>query len=293
MRGQERGTHQKEFGFCAEERVPEDHPIRAIKRFVEKALYDLRHELTDMYSYEGRPSIAPETLLKSLLLMVLFSVKSERQFCSMLRYNLLFQWFLNMSVMDPVFDPTVFSKNRGRLLEHEIAQKFFETINNHLKEAGVFGCEHFSVDGTLIEAWASLKSLEKRDPDDYDKRTKGKRPSEIGKNDEYKSKTDSDASIARKPGVPTKLFYMGNILMENRNGLCVEVEILPATGTAEVEAATKMVKRQKEKDFKVETLGADANYHREEFVSDCRNNDVKPHVARQGNRKISGMDGRA
>lgn len=292
MKGRESNRHQLEFGFCAEDLVPERHPIRGIKVFVEKILVELRHELGDMYSERGRPSIPPETLLKSLLLMVLYSIRSERQFCEMLQYNLLYQWFLNRSVMDPIFDPSVFSKNRERLLNHDIARKFFETVNEHLKEAGLMESEHFSVDGTLIQAWASLKSLEERDKDDFDKRTKGKKPSSIGRNDKYESSTDPEASVASKPGVSPMLAYMGNILVENRHGLCVDVEILSATGTAECEGATDMLKRQIEAGMNISTVGADANYHRAEFVTDLRQLNIAPHIAPQGNRNLKGLDGR-
>jgi transposase len=281
-----------EFGFCAEDKVPQDHPIRGMKVFVEKILQELRHELADMYSETGRPSIPPETLLKSLLLMVLFSIRSERQFCSMLRYNLLFQWFLNMGVMDSVFDASAFSKNRERLLDNEIGRKFFEAVNEHLRREGLLGSEHFSVDGTLIEAWASLKSLKERDRDDYNDRTRGKKASLIGINDKYESTTDSEAVVARKPGVLSQLAYMGNVLMDNRTGLCAEAEVLPARGTAEVEAATTMLERLESRAVKIKSVGADAGYYRQEFISVCRTIKAIPHVSPRTDRRLLGIDGR-
>lgn len=292
MQGHEKNRHQVAFGFCTEDKVPLEHPIRGIKIFVDKVLHEQRHELADMYSDRGRPSIPPQTLLKSMLLMALFSVRSERMFCEMVHYNLLFQWFLNQGVMDSVFDASTFSKNRDRLLEHDVARKFFEAVNSHIRAAGLFGSEHFSVDGSLIAAWASMKSLKERDKDDFDQRTRGKDASAIGKNDKLVSSTDPEASIASKPRVSAHLAYSGNVLMENESGLCVDIEVLSATGSAEREAAEQMLTRQLENGVRIKTVGADANYHRLEFVKTCRNNDVIPHVAPQGNRKFTGLDGR-
>jgi len=292
MKGEESRRNQYQFGFCAEDLVPNNHPIREIKLFVNKVLEDLSPELRGMYNERGRPSIPPETLLKSYLLMVLFSVRSERQFCEMLKYNLLFQWFLNRGVMDSSFDSSVFSKNRERLLEHEIGRKFFEVVNIYLKESKLIASEHFSVDGTLIEAWASLKSLEERDREDFNQRTGGKKPSSIGRNDRYKSKTDPEASIASKPGTKPMLAYMANILMENRHGLCVDVEIESATGRAEPAAALRMINRQLQNNLRIKTVGADANYHRINFIQSLREQNIIPHVAPHRTRNIKGLDGR-
>lgn len=291
MRGRESSNTQIQFGFCAEDVVPENHPIRGIKLFVDRVLGDLSSELSKMYTDFGRPSIPPETLLKSYLLIVLFSIRSERQFCEMLKYNLLFQWFLNKGIMESAFDASVFSKNREKLLEHKIGRKFFDAVNSYLRRANLMNSEHFTVDGTLIEAWASMKSLKERDEDDFDQRTKGKKPSDIRRNDRYVSSTDPDAYIASKPGIKPMLAYMGNVLMENKYGLCADVDILPATGTAEPVAAMKMVNRQLKR-LNIKTLGADANYHRAEFIRELRKLKITPHVAPQSTRNIKGLDER-
>lgn len=291
MRGAENGNSQLEFGFCAEDVVADNHPIRGIKQFVDKVLKSMRPELNKMYTDFGRPSVAPETLLKSYLLIVLFSIRSERQFCEMLRYNLLFQWFLNKGLMSPAFDASVFSKNRERLLEHEMGRKFFEAVNSYLKEAKLMNSEHFTVDGTLIESWASMKSLKERNPDDRDKRIKGKKPSDIRRNDIYVSSSDPEAYIASKSKSKPMLAYMGNVLMENRYGLCVDVDVLPATGTAEPMAAMTMVNRQLRR-LNIKTLGADANYYRAKFIRELQKRKIIPHVAPQSLRSIDGIDGR-
>ena len=291
MRGTESEQHQVVFGFCTEDRVPTDHPIRGVKNFVDRVLCRIRHDLGEMYSDIGRPSIPPESLLKSILLMALFSVRSERQFCMMLEYNMLFRWFLNMGVMEKVFDVTVFTKNRERLLKHDVATLFFEAVVDELKGAKLLESEHFSVDGTFIKAYASKRSLKKRDDDDIDRRTSGKKPSDIGRNDIYESSTDPDAVIAAKPGVLPMLAYSGNLLIDNKHGLCVGVSVAPATGTAEEEAALLMLQNAKKK-LKIRSVGADKQYHRKNFVEKCREMKIIPHVPQQGTRAFPGLDGR-
>jgi transposase len=280
-----------------EERVPAQHPLRPIRAMVNRALEGLSASFDEMYKNFGRPSIAPEKLLRALLLQVLYSVRSERMLMEELEYNLLFRWFVGLNMDDAVWVPTVFSKNRDRLLEGDIAQKFFAQVLEQARAAKLTSDEHFSVDGTLVEAWASQKSFQrkgepKQPPSDGDAGNPtvnfhGERRS----NDTHESKTDPEARLARKSGGhEAKLAFCGNVLMENRNGLVVDVELVPPSGTAEREAAAAMVERTGTEQI---TVGADKGYDTRDFVDTLRQLDATPHVAQNDKRRGgSAIDGR-
>ena len=293
MRGD--ATHQTTMLTLAttDDFVPEDHPIRRIKPIVERALSKLSPVFAQMYSQRGRPSIPPEHLLKGSLLIALYSIRSERQFCERLRYDLLFKWFLDLNIEDPAFDASTFSKNKERLLEHDVAGQFFTAVLSEARRHRLLSADHFTVDGTLLEAWASIKSFRPRDGDGP--------PSNAGRNPEtdfhgerrsnatHLSTTDPDARLARKgPGKEAKLSFAGHVLMENRNGLVVDLVITHATGTAEREAALGMLDKLPHR--RRLTLGADKAYDTKDFVAGCRERVVTAHVARK--RRYSAIDGR-
>lgn len=287
-----------------EQRVPQSHPLRAIRSLVNTALEKLSPHFEAMYVPFGRSSIPPEYLLRALVLQVLYTVRSERMLMEQLEYNLLFRWFIGLSMDDAVWDTTVFSKNRDRFLASGIVSKFFDQILAQAKEAGLLSDEHFSVDGTLIEAWASQKSFRpKKDDDD----TPGERVCDLGdggrnpsvdfhgekrSNATHASITDPDARLARKStGAAYVLAYSGHALMENRNGLVVQTQVLHATGTAECEAALAMIGEQPG-NHRV-TLGADKKYDNAEFVAELRDLNVTPHIAQNtGAPGGSSIDGR-
>ena len=300
-----RGLQDKQTSMWAfvsiEERIAIEHPLRRIKKLADQRLVKLSAVFNRMYSQVGRPSIAPERVLKSLLLMALYSVRSERQLCEQLGYNLLFRWFLDMELEEESFDATVFSKNRERLLEHEVGRLFFDTVVKQAREANLISEDHFSVDGTLIEAWASLKSFRPKGKDqsrDKDPGDPGNRwvdfHGEKRSNDTHESKSDPESLLARKgAGKEAKLCYGAHALMENRNGLLVDLRVTQATGTAEREAAAEMIKRQRQKGVKVKSLGADKNYDTHGFVDFLRGRKIAPHVAANTKRKGgSAIDGR-
>jgi transposase len=298
MRGvQDRQTSMLAF-VSIEERIPSDHPLRGIKRMADQELKKLSGVFNRMYSQVGRPSIAPERILKSLLLIALYSVRSERQFSEQLGYNLLFRWFLDMELEEESFDATVFSKNRDRLLEHEVGRLFFDAVVKQAREGGLMSDDHFTVDGTLIEAWASLKSFRPKGEDrsgDNDQGTPGNRwvdfHGEKRNNQTHESKTDPESLLIRKgPGKEAKLSYGAHALMENRNGLLIDLMVSQATGSAEREAAKDMIKRQRQKGVKVKSLGADKGYDTEDFVGFLRGRKIVPHVAAK--RSGSAIDGR-
>lgn len=284
-----------------EKRVPAEHPLRKIKGMADQELQRLSPLFNEMYSHTGRPSIPPERMLKALLLIALFSVRSERQFCEQLDYNLLYRWFLDMELIDESFDATVFSKNRERLLEHEVGQRFFDAIVRRARQAGLMSDEHFTVDGTLIEAWASLKSFRPKGEDPEDRHTDGD-PSnptvnfhgEKRSNQTHESKTDPESRLMRKGlGKEAKLSFGAHALMENRNGLLVDLSVTCATGTSELEAAEAMLRRQAGKGIKPRTLGGDKGYDRRGFVSFLRSRKITPHIAQTlGRRGGSAIDGR-
>jgi transposase len=274
--------------------VPAGHPIRRIKAIVEPILRRLSPRFDEMYAERGRPSIPPEHLLKASLLIALFSVRSERQFCERLQYDLLFKWFLDRNIADPSFDASTFSKNRERLLRHEVADAFFAEVVSEARRRQLLSSDHFTVDGTLLEAWASLKSYRPRDEQDP--------PGAAGRNpdvdfrgqrrrrDTHVSRTDPEAQLYTKGSRQTaKLSYLGHVLTENRNGLVVGVLLTAASGTAERAAALTLL------DSCVSgraTLGADRGYDTRNFVADCRQRGVTPHVAQNSSRRRSALDGR-
>jgi len=279
--------------------VPAAHPARRIKDLADEALAALSGEFDRMYSEIGRPSIPPERLLKATVLMALYTVRSERLFCEQLGYNLLFRWFLDMDMTEPSFDPSTFSKNRQRLIEADIAKQFFARVVELAKDGNLMSDEHFTVDGTLIEAWASLKSFKKKEgsdekepPDDPGNPTvdfHGEKRS----NETHESTTDPQARLARKGrGKEAKLAYSGHALMENRHGLLVDLQIAEANGRAEREAALQMLDEELPGERPI-TLGADKAYDTRDFVEQCRTRNVTPHVAQNQNaRRRSAVDGR-
>ena len=280
-----------------EQLVPARHPIRRIKPIVDAALAELSPTFDRMYASGGRPSIPPERLLKGCLLIALYSIRSERQFCERLQYDLLFKWFLDLNLGDPAFDPTTFSKNRERLLKHEVSRHFFRAVVEEARRRQLISDEHFTVDGSLLESWASLKSFRPKEPPEggtgegsqgHDRNPwvdfKGHRRS----NRTHASTTDPEAMLAKKGRAPARLCFNGHVLMENRHGLVVDVELSPATGNAELEAGLAMIARvQEERPMKGErTLGGDKGYDVHAFVESCRQLRVLPHVAPDtGNRR--------
>jgi len=277
----------------ADQLVSEDHPIRQIKPIVDNGLRELSSTFSRMYAETGRPSIPPEHLLKACLLIALYSVRSERQFCERLQYDLLFKWFLDLNITDPAFDASTFSKNKERLLEHDVAREFLVVVLEEARRRRLLSEDHFTVDGTLLEAWASLKSFHPKDESNDTPTTGEKNPSvdfhgEHRTNDTHQSTTDPEARLARKGrGKEARLYFTGHVLMENRNGLVVDVTFTHATGTAEREAALDMLEGVPVS--RRITVGADKGYDAQDFVTMCRRMNITPHVAR---RQTSKLDGR-
>jgi transposase len=279
-----------------EERVPANHPLRQVRLMVDEALKVLSPGFSRIYSTFGRPSIPPEKLLRALLLQVLYTVRSERMLMEQLEYNLLFRWFVGLNMDEGVWVPTVFTKNRDRLLEGDIAEKFFAQVLTQARVANLLSDEHFSVDGTLIEAWASHKSFQRKDrpvppPDDPGNPTVDFH-GETRSNETHESTTDPDARLARKSaGHESKLAYCGNVMIENRNGLVVDTALLQCSGTAERDAAMIMAERVEGTDRI--TLGADKGYDTKDFVAEMRGLNVTPHVSQNDKRRGgSAIDGR-
>ena len=283
-----------------EERVPRNHPLRVIKQFADRALAELSPVFNEMYAAGGRPSIPPERLLKASLLIALYSVRSERAFCEELDFQLLYRWFLDMGLMEPSFDPTVFTKNRHRLLKHDVAQQFFDEVVRQAAGLGLLSDEHFTVDGTLIEAAASLKSFRPKDkppsdeppPDDPGNPTvnfRGERRS----NATHQSTTDPEARLAKKgKGKEAHLAFTGHALMENRNGLLVDFQLSQATGTAERDAVPDLLEQARSRGFRPRTLGADKGYDTKDCVADLRTRKVTPHVTQNTSGRRSAIDKR-
>lgn len=274
-----------------EQRVPSDHPLRLIREMTNEVLRLLSGRFEELYSRVGRPSIAPERLLRALLLQLLYSIRSERMLMEQLDYNLLFRWFVGLSMDDPIWAPTVFSKNRDRLLAGDIAREFFHEVVEMARRRHLLSDEHFTVDGTLLEAWASHKSFRRKDgeppPGAGGRDFRGERRS----NDTHASTTDPDARLYRRTHHgEAKLAYLGHVLMENRNGLAVGGCVTHATGYAEREAALELVQA-----LAVSgriTLGADKAYDTKAFVAALRENRVTPHVAQNDTTKTSAIDRR-
>jgi transposase len=278
-----------------EQRVPADHPMRPIRRLVDAALGRLSPRFDAMYTDFGRPSIPPEQLLRALLLQVLYTVRSERLLIEQLEYNLLFRWFVGLGMDEPIWDHSTFSKNRDRLLRGDIADAFFAEVLGEARAHGLLSDEHFTVDGTLLEAWASQKSFRPKDEDPPPPPDDPKNPAvnfrgERRKNDTHASTTDPDARLYRKgDGQPARLVYMGHVLMENRSGLVVDTEVTTADGYGERHAALTMVEAVPGDRV---TLGGDKAYDDAGFVAELRHMNVTPHVAQNTKNRRSAIDAR-
>ena len=289
MRGGPEETKQLFSYVDIEDRIAGDHPLRAVSTLVEQVLEGLSRDFGRLYSHTGRPSIPPEHLLKATLLQAFFTIRSERQLMEQINYNILFRWFVGLSMDAPVWDASVFSKNRERLMQADVAQRFMGKLLNLPQVKGLLSSEHFSVDGTLIEAWASMKSFVPKDgsgePPTGGRNGERNFRKERRSNATHASTTDPDAQLFRKgDGQSSKLCFMGHALMENRNGLIVDCELTTATGTAEREAALAMIKRsRKGKAGMVAqsrvTLGADKGFDAESFVNALKAQSITPHVA--------------
>lgn len=282
--------------FSLEERVPVDHPLRRIKSQADAILREMNSQFESMYADVGRASVAPERLLKATLLIALYSVRSDRLFCEMLDYNMLFRWFLDMALEERSFDHSTFSKNRDRLIEHEIAEDFFAGVVRQARSQRLLSDEHFTVDGTLIEAWASLKSLKRKDGEPPRSGGDGTGMvdfrGEKRSNATHESSTDPEAKLMRKGnGQPAKLSFGAHALMENRNGLLVDLSITDAT-LWEPKAIYPLLDRRCLGRRHMSTLGADKGYHTKAFVSLLRARGIAPHIARIDKRNTPGLDAR-
>lgn len=282
MRGADAQQSQIFSYLSPEARVRKDHPLRAIRGMVDEVLAQMSGSFDAMYADVGRPSIAPEKLLRAQLLQMLYSVRSERLLMEEMDYNLLFRWFVGLNADDEVWDATTFTKNRDRLLQADVAKQFLAQVVAQAGAKGLTSDEHFTVDGTLLEAWASVKSFQPKEkktppPDDPGNPTVNFH-GEKRSNDTHESKTDPESQLARKgPGKEAKLSYSGNLLVENGNGLIVDAEVFQANGTAERDAALVMM--EKLPGTKAVTVGGDKGFDTRGFVAECRNLGVTPHVA--------------
>ena len=276
-----------------EERVPAKHPLRKLRAVVDALLASMTAEFEAVYSRNGRPSVPPEMLLNALLLQILFSIRSERLLVEAIDYNLLYRWFVGLNLEDLVWDHSTFSANRERLFNEDLDRVFFERVKHTAGWAKLTSDEHFSVDGTLIEAWASHKSFKRKDDDHTPPKGRNAEVNFKGEprsNDTHTSTTDADARLFKKAqGDKSRLCHMGHILMDNRHGLVVDVEITHAGGTAEREAALKMLARQKRKRRQL-TVGADKGYDCKAFVKACRKQGITAHAAAKAQH--SAIDGR-
>jgi transposase len=303
MRGKSKGQPDFLTVVNVETRIPKQHPIRGIKSRVEEVLRRLEPEFAALYQKIGRPSVPPEQLLKSRVLMALFSVRSERLFCEQLGYNLLWQWFLDRDLDEGSFDHSVFSKNHGRVFSNELAARFFMEVYELSREENWASDDHFSADGTLIEAWASTKSFRPKDENDLgdedgngfkssnpDVDFKGQKRS----NQTHQSRTDPQSVLFRKgPGKEAKLSFGAHGLMENRNGLLAGIDIYnPLEQTEPRMALDQMDALSRAGQGLPQSVGGDKGYHTKDFVGECRDRGVKPHVAEVKNRKTPGLDGR-
>ena len=297
MRGDDQQQNHMFSYLSPESRVRKDHPLRAIRTLVDEVLTQLSPRFDTMYARVGRPSIAPEKLLRAQLLQMLYSIRSERLLMEEIDYNLLFRWFVGLNADDEVWDATTFTKNRDRLLEADVAQEFLACVVEQARGKGLTSDEHFTVDGTLLEAWASQKSFQRKEgkptapPDDPGNPTVNFRGEERA-NDTHESKTDPESMLARKSeGKESKLSYSGNLLVENLNGLIVDAEVFQANGTAERDAALVMMERLG--GTQPLTVGGDKGFDTFGFVEECRHLGVTPHVAQNlARRGGSAIDGR-
>ena len=293
MRGSDESSGELFSYVNLEERVRRDHPLRLIREIANAALSDLSEDFAELYSGMGRPSIPPERLLRAMLLQAFYGIRSERQLMERMEFDLLFRWFVGLGVDEPAWDHSSFTKNRDRLLEGEIAAKFLAAVLAQPKVKRLLSSDHFSVDGTLIEAWASIKSFRRKDGKDDDGQGSGRNTErnfhkEKRSNETHESTTDPEARLYKKgDGQPAKLCYMGHVLMENRNGLAVAGNVTQANGTAERDAALQLIDRRSSSTRRI-TLGADKAYDVRQFVSDLRDRSITPHIAIDGHVRISG-----
>jgi len=296
MRGQDTQQTAMFSYISLEERIPANHPLRAIRTMVDRALTALNPLFSRLYAPTGRESIPPERLLRALLLQVLYTIRSERQLMEQMQYNLLYRWFVNLDMDDGVWDVTVFTKNRDRLLEGEVAQAFFDQVLAQARSAKLLSDEHFTVDGTLIEAWAGHKSFKHKDeppapPQDGTRNPTVNFKKEKRSNKTHRSTTDPEARLFKKSeGAGAQLCYMGHVLMENRNGLAVSGNLTQASGTAERDACLDMLEDLGGN--RRITLGGDKNYDVHDFVETLRSLNVTPHVAQNDTNRKSAIDGR-
>ncbi len=292
MRGEDRQQVTMFSYVSPERRVPPNHPLRVIWVLSDAALQRLSERFSQLYSRVGRPSIAPEKLLRALLLQVLYTIRSERLLMEQLDYNLLFRWFVGLNADEAVWDPTVFTKNRDRLLAGDVAQAFFAEVLELAREHRLLSDEHFTVDGTLLEAWAGQKSFTRKDAPPRDPPTDAGNADvdfrgEPRGNATHQSTTDPEARLFKKAkGQEAKLAYLGHVLMENRHGLVVDTRVTHATGTAERDAAVAMLQARRG------TVGADKAYDTRDFVTAARATGVTPHVAQNQTHRRSAIDGR-
>jgi transposase len=296
MRGSDARSGELFSYVDLEERVPAKHPLRVIRRIVNDVLTLLDVEFAALYAAGGRPSIAPERLLRALLLQVFYTIRSERQLMEQLHYNLLYRWFVGLGVDDPVWVPTVFTKNRDRLLEADVARKFLAALLNHKEVRALLSDEHFSVDGTQIQAWASMKSFVAKDgssePPSPGRNGERDFHNEKRSNDTHASTTDPESKLYKKgKGKEAKLSFMGNAMTENRNGFVVEAELRQASGTVEREAAKDMITRRSPGSERI-TVGGDKGFDSADFVADLRALNVTPHIAQNTTNRASAIDGR-
>lgn len=284
--------------LSTEDLIPGGHPIRRIRVVVDAVLAELDDAFEAMYSAQGRPSVPPEMLLKATVLMAMYSMRSERAFCERLNYDMLFKWFLDLPIDAASFDASTFSKNRQRLLDHEIADEFFAAVVRQAKLRRYTSSDHFSVDGTLLEAWASHKSFKPKDSGPGGGGGSAGRNSEVDfkgqrrSNDTHQSTTDPDARLYRKSNnTAAQLCYAGHLLIEHRSGLIVDAELTAATGFAERDCAIEMLKRLPEHSRR-RTVAGDKNYDTKNFVADVRAVGFTPHVAQNTTNRRSAIDGR-
>jgi len=298
MRGMDRRADQLFSYVALESRVRRDHPLRVIRTIANDALASLGPEFAALYARAGRPSIPPEQLLRAMLLQAFYSVRSERHLIERLDTDLLFRWFVGLNIDDPVWDATVFSKNRDRLLDGAVAAKFLAAVMAQPRVKKLASSDHFSVDGTMIEASASMKSLKPKDPPEEGPPPSAGRNADVSfrgetrSNATHVSTTDADAKLYRKgPGMEARLCFLGHALMENRSGLLVGACLTPAGGHAERTAALALIEPHADRPTSI-TLGADKGYDAADFVNELRTMNVRPHVAQNNCRRRSAIDRR-
>lgn len=280
-----------------EDRIPQDHPLRKVRKIVDKALHSLDDDFNEIYAANGRASIPPEYLIRAQLLQIIFTIRSERLLIETIDYNLLFRWFIGLGMDDEIWDHSTFSQNRDRLMSGNISEKFFKAIRSQADAEKLLSQEHFSLDGTLIDAAASMKSFrpidESPEDDPRNRPGSGRNPDvnfhgERRSNQTHRSKTDPEARLARKAkGQASKIAYSAHLLTENRNGLIIDAEVGTAHGKAEREIGLKMLERNKGKNRRI-TVGADKGYDTKDFIVDCRKLQVTPHVAAKQNSSLDG-----